>query len=134
MSRFDDLFDEIMWKARSAADAASQKTNEMVELSKLKYNIKQIQWDIEKAYSKLGAFVYEAKKRGDEDFADLINLAHGEIDLLGEKLEELEKQLLTCKKVSKCSTCNKENAKDAAFCQRCGAGIPEEKEETPPSA
>ena len=128
MSRFDDLFDEIMWKARSAADVASQKTNEMVELSKLKYSIKQTQWDIEKAYSKLGAFVYESKK-SNEDFSDLINLAVGEIDLLGEKLDELENQLLACKKVSKCSSCGKENAKEAAFCQRCGGIITAEKDE-----
>jgi len=134
MSKFDELFDELMWKARSAADVASQKTNEVMEFSKLKYQLKQAQWDIEKAYSKLGAFVYESKKSG-EDFADLINLATSEIDMLVEKVEELERQILACKKVLKCSSCGKENPRESLFCSRCGAnldhGVRPEPEEEP---
>jgi len=126
MGKFDGILDDIMWKAKSAADVATQKTGEVVETGKLKLQLKQSQWEIEKGYSKLGAFVYESKKSG-EDFSDLINLATGEIDLLQEKLIEIENQLLAHKKAIKCAACGREISIDSLFCSKCGAPVAENK-------
>ena len=97
MSRFDEILDEVIEKARIAADVAGKKTNEVVEYSKLKYKSKQVSWDIEKAYAKLGAFVYEARKSG-ESYDDVIMLAEEELDMLHTRLDDLEEQLGDLKK------------------------------------
>jgi len=128
MNKFEELFDDILYKAKNVADAAGKKTGEVVGISKLKYQVKQTQWDIEKAYAKLGAFVYESKK-SDEDFTDLIELAVNEIELLNSKLDDLEQEILACKRVVKCSGCGKENELTSSFCSRCGGSLEDEKKE-----
>lgn len=134
MSRFEDMFDDFMDKARSVADTATKKTGEVVDMSKIRYEIKQTQWDIEKTYAKLGAIYYESRKSS-ESFEEVIELALSEIDALVNKLEELEVRLRSYKKVTKCPSCGKENDQSFFFCSRCGADIrPPEPEPEPVEA
>ena len=97
MARFDELFDEVFEKAKYAADAAGKKTSEMVEVGKLKYKAKQISWEIERTYSKLGVIVYEAKKSGGE-YDTVIDAAVEEIDALNKRLDELEEKVRQVRK------------------------------------
>lgn len=120
MGRFDDFVDEFVFMARNAADVAGKKTGEVVELGRLKYQIKQAEWDIERAYAKLGAIVYESR-RGAEDLEDAVKLAIEEIDDIRRKINHLEESVRAFKKVKKCAKCERENALDASFCVRCGA-------------
>jgi predicted nucleic acid-binding Zn-ribbon protein len=96
MSKFDDILEDVIGKAKVAADITAKKTSEVVELGKLKYRAKTTAWDIEKAYAKLGALVYEARK-SDENFDDAIQLVMEELDKLNAKLDDLENQLLNLK-------------------------------------
>jgi predicted nucleic acid-binding Zn-ribbon protein len=96
MSRFDDILEDVIGKAKVAADITAKKTSEVVEFGKLKYRAKTVAWDIEKAYAKLGALVYEARK-SDESFDDAILLVMEELDKLNAKLDDLENQLLNLK-------------------------------------
>lgn len=138
MSKFDDFIDEFVFMAKNAAGVASKKTEEVVEISKLKYQIKQAEWDLEKAYAKLGAIVYESK-RSSEDFSDAILLATSEIDDLKQKAAHMEDTLRTYRKVKKCAKCGQDSDSSAAFCVHCGAPleddpIPVEVEVEPDSA
>lgn len=119
MSRFDEFIDEFVFMAKSAADVASKKTGEVVEISKLKYQIKQAEWDLERAYAKLGAIAYESK-RSNEDFNDAVVLATGEIDDLKLKIAGYEEALRAYRKVKKCSKCEYDNDVSAIYCVRCG--------------
>ena len=125
MSRLDEFVDEFVFIAKSAAGVASKKTGEVVEISKLKYQIKQAEWDIEKAYAKLGAIVYESK-RSDEDFSGAILLATGEIDDVNLRIDNLEEKLRAFKKVKKCAKCDKDNDIASAYCARCGSPLCDE--------
>ena len=122
MSLFEELFEEFMDKAKIVADTATRKTGEVVDMGKLRYEIKQTQWDIEKTYAKLGAIVYESRKSS-ENFDEVIELAISEIDSLCSKLKELELRLRAHKKVVKCENCGKENARNFLFCSRCGSNL-----------
>ena len=119
MSRLNEFVDEFIFMAKSAADVASKKTGEVVEISKLKYQVKQAEWDIEKAYAKLGAIVYESK-RSAEDLSDVISISVAEVDDLNLKLDLLEEKLRAYKNVTKCASCGKDNDTDLAFCGHCG--------------
>lgn len=133
MSRFDDFVDEFVFMAKSAADVASKKTGEMVETSKVRYQMKQVEWEIEKAYAKLGAIFYESRKSKDS-FDEVIQLAVSEIDDLKKRYDALADQLRAYKNVIKCPGCGKENEITDSFCNRCGSPlVTEETFETPPS-
>jgi len=119
MSTFEELFDELKGKAKTVYGTASKMTSEAVDIGKVRYQIKQTQWEIEKTYAKIGAVVYESKKGG-ENLDDVIALAIAEVDAYNEKLEDLEKRLRSHKRVCKCPACGKENDIEASFCSRCG--------------
>jgi len=123
--KFEELFEEIMIKAKAVADTAGKMTGDVVEIGKLRYQIKQAQWDIEKTYSKFGTLVYESKK-GTDDYSDVIALAMGEIDALNEKINELEGRLRSHKRAKKCEGCGKDNELDSSFCSRCGGALEED--------
>ena len=129
MNKFEDLFYEFKGKAKDMYGVASKATGEMVEMGKVRYSIKQTQWEIEKTYAKLGEVIYETKK-GATGLDDAINLAVAEVDSLQEKLDDLEARLRAYKKVGKCMSCGKENETESCFCSRCGAKL--EKAEAPP--
>ena len=130
MSKFEELFDEFKDKAKTVYGTASKMTSDAVDMGKVRYQIKQTQWEIEKTYAKIGAIVYEAKKGG-EGMDDIIALAIAEVDAYNERLEELEKRLRSYKRVDKCPSCGKENDVDFSFCSRCGTVL--EREEAGPS-
>jgi hypothetical protein len=46
MSKFDDILEDVIGKAKVAADITAKKTSEVVELGKLKYRAKTTAWDI----------------------------------------------------------------------------------------
>ena len=122
MSKFEELFDEFKDRAKTVYGTASKVTSDVVDMSKVRYQIKQTQWEIEKTYAKLGALAYDSHK-GSEDLEEIKALAIAEIDDLNEKLDELEKRLRAYKKVGKCGSCGKENDVDFSFCSRCGAEL-----------
>lgn len=129
MGRFDEFVDEFVFMAKNAADVAGKKTGEVVELGKLRYQVKQAEWDVERTYTKLGALVYESK-RGGENLDDAIKLVLDEIDEIKLRIERLEESVRAYKKVKKCPKCEKENMLDALFCTRCGMALDENDETT----
>ena len=114
MARFDEILDDVIIKAKAAADVAGKKTSEVVEYGKLKYKTKQAAWDIEKSYAKLGALVYEARK-SEENFDDAVVLAMDELDILNAKLDDLEEKLAEAKRdVVRSTKAAKEEAPEEA--------------------
>ena len=126
--KFEELFEEIMTKAKTVANAAGKVTGEVVDIGKLRYQLKQTQWDMDKTCSKLGALVYESKK-SNEDYSDIITLAISEIDALTEKLNDFEDRLRSYKKAKKCGGCGKSNDVNNTFCARCGEVLEVEDED-----
>ncbi len=125
MGKIEGFIDEFLFMAKSAADVASKKTGEVVEIGKLRYQIKQAEWDLEKAYAKLGAIAYESRRGGD-DLDDALALAVKEIDEIKQKSAEMEEALRAFKKVKKCPKCGQENESNALYCIRCGAPLEDE--------
>jgi NADH pyrophosphatase NudC (nudix superfamily) len=122
MGKIEGIFDEVLFMAKSAVDVAGKKTGEVVEIGKLKYQLKQVEWDLEKAYAKLGAITYEARQGGG-DLEDAQKLAVEEIDGLKRKAEDCEEALRGYRKVKKCAKCGQENESTAIYCVRCGSLI-----------
>lgn len=113
------ILEEFMGKAKAAADIAGKKTSEIVEISKLKLQITQLNSEVDKSYSRLGALVYESLKNS-ADAKDVINVIVAEIDELNSKIQEAEGKINELKNVVKCANCGMVNNDEAVYCSRCG--------------
>lgn len=92
MSTINDIFDEVMNTAKSAADFAGRKTGEAFETGKLSLESRQLADEIKKAYAKLGAIVYEAHRNG-ESYTGLVNRAVEDLAALNQRYDDLQEQL-----------------------------------------
>ena len=100
MPNFDELFDEVLLKVKSAAETTGKIAGEMAEIGKLKYKAKQISWDMERTYSKLGVITYESRKTGG-NFDSVIDAAVEELDALNAKLDVVEEKIRSYKKTER---------------------------------
>jgi ribosomal protein L40E len=118
MATFDDVVD----KAKDFAETAGKKAERVVEISRLKLQVSQINSDIRRAYEKLGSAVYNMKKANYED-ADLISSVVEEIDGLVEDRASTEAKLAALKNQVVCDTCGAKNPQEAVYCVKCGSRL-----------
>lgn len=86
MSDFDNFVDNLLSSVKRGVNFAGKKTNEVAGMGKLKYEEKNLKRDITKAYTKLGALVYESKHT-EEDLSAVINVTIDEITRLNIELD-----------------------------------------------
>ncbi len=115
MSAFDDVVD----KAKDIAETAGKKAEKVVEVSKLKLRVSQINSEAKKAYEKLGSAVYHMKKANYED-EGLIASVVEEVDELYAERAKIEARLASLKNQVICDTCGAKNPEDAVYCVKCG--------------
>ncbi len=123
MATFDDVVD----KAKDIAECAGKKAEKVVEVSKLKLQVSQINSEVRHAYEKLGRAVYNMKKADYED-AGLIDSVTEEIDGLFSEKEKIELKIASLKNQVLCSTCGAKNSSDAVYCVKCGCRLNSEEE------
>ena len=115
-------FDEIVEKLKVFADVAGKKTNEVVEVSKLKLEALQVNADISKGYEKLGMLAYEANRTKTENL-EIIQEGIDEVDRLLKKLSEINVKIDNMKNVAKCPVCQTNNPEGSVYCAKCGDKI-----------
>ena len=118
----DFYIDDILNKATDLLSAAGRKTEELVGVSKLRFQALQISSQLSKAFERLGMIVYEQKVSGLAD-NDIIEACIKEITVLKSSLEELNDKVYASKNSVKCTNCNASVAKESSFCPKCGAII-----------
>lgn len=113
------VFEEVVVNVKSAVDAVSKKTGELVGVSKLKINEAEINGSIKKIYEKLGELIYEnikSSKSVDDNSEEYIK----KIDELKLQLESIKGEISRSESKSECGCCGNKNIKDASFCCKCG--------------
>lgn len=115
MNQWNDLFG----KAKDIANAATKKTGEVVEASKLKLQEASINSDIASSYEKIGSWHYRSKKMG-VDFTEKIEKEILRVDGFLEALKELHEKMAEIKRVRKCANCGAVCPIESHFCSRCG--------------
>lgn len=113
------VFDNIKETISNAAKTAVNKSNELVEATKLKFAISDAEGEIKKLYEKMGKGIYDSFKSGEEPSEDLKDTC-AQIDKLYESLDELKAKLREYKNVKLCANCGAEMDADSAFCSKCG--------------
>ena len=111
--------DEVLACAKSMAVTAGRKTEEFVEVAKLRVQIAEKRRDIAELYEGLGRLVYDSRVSG-ESVEDMIEAC---VEALGEQqdeLERLEERVMMNKSVIRCDGCGAINVNNAVFCNQCG--------------
>ena len=116
------VFEDVVIKARSAADYAGKKTGEIVEIAKLKIRASELEGRISRELLELGRKVYGAAKEH-ADCAEFVQAKSEAIDNLNAELETVQDKISELKSEKKCAECGFANPQDANFCQKCGAKI-----------
>lgn len=127
-----DIFEKITGKIDKGIKAVSSKGKELIETTKLKSEIKDVQNSIDIKFQALGKKVFEMINREALNY-DELKAGCKEIASLFKKITELEEaikqvELETLKTrygtdTIICSKCGAPNKSDAKFCMGCGSAM-----------
>lgn len=124
-----DFFQKVGEKAKELgglAKEATRKSGELIEVTKLKFDLAKLEKEMENNLAGLGALVYQ-KYRGLTDVDD-------EIDRLCQSTEKLENEIhsmnLQIEKLQPkgltCTECNVELPPGGKYCSYCGTKVAKE--------
>ena len=112
-------FADVLYKAKTMAEAAGKKTSDMLEATRLKMAAAEIEKDIAATLEGLGRLVYDGRK-AEEDVSATVDEC-----ILNKKLEEAREAISAYKKMQRCKQCGADNQDDAVYCKKCGAKLAE---------
>ena len=115
-------FEDVLYKAKTVAEAAGKKTSDFVEVTKLKMEAAELEKDIASTLEGLGRLVYDGQKAG-EDVTALVEGCIAKTDELMARLTKTRTQIDDYKNIIRCKKCSAVNPEDAAYCQRCGSKL-----------
>jgi len=117
-----DFLNQVKKTAADVAQKVAQKSNELVEVSKIKYEIYDLNSDIKKLYTEIGKLVYAKLKDSDslpEDVqmkCEIIEAKLASIEALKNKEKDLKQHMV-------CPVCKRECAETDDVCPYCGADL-----------
>ena len=128
MNMSDDFLKNISKTFRETMGTVGKKTDEFVEIQKIRNRQGQLESRIENNYQEIGRKIYCRFRNGeafDEQLAELCR----EIMRMEKEVEACKEQVAEKKGQTICPSCGAGVPKEASFCMYCGAPLPERKEE-----
>ncbi len=104
------------------AEVVTKKTEDVVEIQKLRSKIYNAKKNVEVDYKKLGIIIYQRYLNGESMDEELVNLCVAVHDML-EEAEKYKDELAEKKGLNICDACDATNPKDAVFCMKCGSKL-----------
>ncbi len=111
-------FEEVLSCAKSVAQTAGRKTEELVEQTKTRVKIADLRREIASLYEGLGRLIYDSRTSG-ESVDDMVEACVEQIGELQSQLTKLEDRVMESKNVVRCE-CGTLNVNTAVFCNQCG--------------
>ncbi len=114
-----DFFENLKEKVTKTTKVAIQKSNELVEITKLKMAVSDAENEITGIMRHIGEVLYDAYKTGGDSYSSI----EAECERIDEKyaqIAEIEARIAALKNAKTCPNCKKEMDKDAQFCSHCG--------------
>lgn len=119
------ILDDVVVNAKSAAEAVGKKAGQLVDVSKLRINLAELNAEISKRYEALGEYIYETCREQLAEDAEAVGKM-AEIDELIAQQAAVTKELSDKQNKVTCPTCGKQSAVGTRFCSNCGAKLTEE--------
>lgn len=114
-----DFLDVLKEKINHTTRVVAKKSNELVEITKLRAEASDVEGEIDKTLRCIGQALYEAYKTGDDGYAS-IEEACKELDVAYARVADIQAKIAELRHVKKCPACGKDMERDAAFCSVCG--------------
>lgn len=114
-----EFIKDITRKVTDTAKVAAKKSSDMVEITKLNFNIGSEEDKITKAYTQMGELVYNSFEKGEEVPENFKELCQ-KVVAIKENIGRMRKQILKLKNVKFCPGCKEELQGEVAFCHKCG--------------
>ena len=114
-------FDEIIYGAKKCFDAASVKTNEFFEASKVQIEKSQLNCKLKEEYINLGKIYYDMSETGidkTEKMKSIIAKIHGYLEDIKLANENFVKE-----KFKICENCGEQNSINYEYCSKCGTKL-----------
>jgi len=118
------ILDDVVINAKSAAEAVSKKAGQIVDASKLRINVAELNAEISKRYEALGQYVYETCREKLAEDAEAVGKM-AEIDELKAQHAAVSKELNDKQNKTVCPNCGKQSSSTAQFCSNCGTKLGE---------
>lgn len=119
------ILDDVVINVKSAAEVVGKKAGQLVDISKLRINVSELNNEINKRLIELGQYVYDQKKDGEID-ENVIQEKIAEIDDLHGQLSTVVQEMGVIQNKIACPVCGKQCPTNAEFCAYCGAKLPKE--------
>lgn len=116
----NNMMNDLLNKASSTGRFIEKKTKYFTSITKLNFRISQLNSKIEKEHIKIGAIVYDARKKNSKDNEYLIDNCIDKIDDYLFEINELNKQINLQKSDIICDVCGCSNDKNKTNCTSCG--------------
>ncbi len=111
--------EEVICKARDLAEAAGKKTEEMVNLTKLKWELSETRRAVCAKMEDIGRAVYTAHTEG-VSADEKLEMLFADVAALEEKIAAVTAQIDELRGAKACDECGANNPNTAGFCQNCG--------------
>lgn len=114
-----DFLDNVKKIVTDTAQTAVKKSGEIIESTKIKYNIFDLKNDIDKIYREIGEEIYNKF----ENEADVFDSVTQKCELIKEKnkmIAQLEKEIAELKNFVKCENCYSDCERTMKYCPKCG--------------
>ena len=119
----DNFFKNLKQALTDTAEVVTKKTEDVVEVQKLRSKIYNAKKNVDVDYKKLGTIIYQRYLSGESMDDELASICESIHDLM-EQAEKYQEELAEKKGLSICDSCDAANPKDAVFCMKCGSKLP----------
>lgn len=123
------IIDQIGKKVSKAATTATQKSNELIDVTKLNANISREEKEISDLYAQMGQECFRLYKENTQLPDELLILCE-EIAAHFATIDSFKQEISAKKGIVICSNCGKESPKGTSFCGDCGSKLQQEEDET----
>lgn len=113
------FFEDTVVKAKDVFDVAAKKTNEIVEVQKLKINLSKVNSELSKDFETLGRLAFENITESDEIKEEYKPIVESIKESM-KKIDDIQAQIDEQKKIKICKECNTANTENALYCSNCG--------------
>ena len=128
MGKFDEILDDVVVNANTAASAVSKKAAFVYDASKHKITAAEMRGEINKKLKELGKFTYKSRVY-DIDMEEQIDAVIAEIKELKENLDIINAHLDEITNQKKCPQCEAKIPKNSVYCNICGTKLEEAEED-----
>ena len=116
-------FNELVDKAKVGFDAVCKKTEDVVNVSKLKIDKSGLEAKLSKSYEMLGQLCYDAIQNGEDMNGDSFKALIDDITENRESIKELDDRIQGYKSKKLCPKCHSTIDINSVYCSNCGEKV-----------